>query len=116
MIIFSDLVGQVITSFTINDTEDVILISTQSGNHYKMYHDQECCGSVTVDDVCGDLDDIIGKVILVAEESTSNSYDNLYESQTWTFYKIDTSKGGITIRWYGNFNGYYSESVEFTKC
>ncbi len=116
MSIFSDLVGQVITSFTINESEDVILISTHSGDHYKMYHDQECCESVTVDDVCGDLDDIIGKTILVAEESISDTYDDINGGQTWTFYKIDTNKGGITIRWYGNSNGHYSESVEFIKC
>lgn len=73
-------------------------------------------------DIVGDREDVIGTPILLAEEVTHEN-DNpedikvpeYQDSFTWTFYKLSTIKGSITIRWYGESNGYYSESVEFTK-
>ena len=74
-------------------------------------------------DIAGDIDDLIGSPILLAEVVTSFDEnppgveipEDYQESFTWTFYKLSTIKGSVTISWYGSSNGYYNESVTFTK-
>ena len=97
---------------------DEIQFITECGEVWKMYRDQDCCESVFVADVIGDVEDLIGSPILVYEEScdsSSSSGDELDYSYTWTFYKFATRKGWVDISWYGTSNGYYSESVSFEK-
>jgi len=118
---FKDLVGQTLKSVEYNKGMDKIVFITEEGDHYVMMHLQDCCESVSVEDICGDLQDLIGSPILKAEES-SNSDNPKYlaedypdDSFTWTFYRISTNKGSVVIRWYGTSNGYYSERVDFFK-
>lgn len=98
---------------------DEVFIETLEGNSYQMYHRQGCYETVSIEDIDGDDSDLIGGVVLSAEEitgETPSDYDwggYVPESYTWTFYKINTSKGGVFIRWLGSSNGYYSESIDF---
>jgi len=111
---FNKIIGETIVSIE-NKTDELKFICL-SGNTYTMYHDQDCCESVSIDDIVGDLNDLIGEPVLKASEDTNRNepkrseYD---ESFTWTFYNISTIKGHVTIKWYGTSNGYYSESVSF---
>jgi hypothetical protein len=96
---------------------DELIFKTVDGDVYRMYHEQDCCESVTLEDVVGDLDDLVGSEILVAEEVDGESPADFeaYESYTWTFYKFATRKGYVDLRWLGQSNGYYSEGVSFVK-
>lgn len=117
---FSDIVGKTFLSVEgLNQDSDQITFKFTDGSVYNMWHEQDCCECVTVEGVCGDLDDLIGGVVLEAREDT-NSTDTfgrtgwyVDESFTWTFYTIQTNKGCVNIRWFGSSNGYYSESVSF---
>jgi len=109
----SDLVGKTISDIKgAKEGDDVISICCSDGSKYRMLHYDDCCESVYVEDICGDVEDLIGSPVVKAEETT-NSGEEGYGSYTWTFYHIFTIKGGICIRWYGSSNGYYSERVDF---
>lgn len=84
---------------------------------YILRHDQDCCESVVVEEIIGDLEDLVGWPLLVAREDTNAEGEDLpnEESYTWTFYNFATYKGYVTIRFLGTSNGYYSEDVYCRK-
>lgn len=84
---------------------------------YVLYHDQDCCESVVVEDIIGDLEDLENLPLLIAREDTNAEGEDLPKeaSYTWTFYNFATYKGYVTIRFLGTSNGYYSEEVYCRK-
>ena len=105
-----------VTLAAIEKDDDEIKFKTVEGKEYVMYHEQDCCESVYIESIVGNLKDLIGSEILVAEEVSNVDFgqlDKYDDSYTWTFYKFATIKGHVDIRWYGTSNGYYSESVTF---
>jgi hypothetical protein len=115
---FSDLVGHTLVGASKVSDERIEFVLAD-GRKAALHHWQECCEHVTIEDIAGDLENLVGAPIAFAEES-SNSGESKSEdaydcdSHTWTFYRIGTVKGSVVIRWYGSSNGYYSEGVDFS--
>lgn len=122
----NDLIGKKISDIYVNSNKTKIIFECYEGTKYIMYHEPDCCEEVQIENIEGDLNDLLGWPILQAEEVSNyepiNDNDiektkdfNNYGSCTWTFYKLATKAGYVTIRWFGSSNGYYSESVSFKK-
>jgi hypothetical protein len=114
----SDLVGLTLASVEVAGNGEEMFFVTTDGRRFVFYHDQDCCESVEINDIVGDLSDLVGHPLLRAEERSEDAtadracYD---DSGTWTFYEFATNKGSVTVRWLGISNGYYSESVDLAE-
>lgn len=113
---FEELVGKKIIDIKLE--LDSILFITDKGN-YQLCHIEEWSEDVVIDDICGELKDLVGETIITAKETFN--YDNPKfdsftglpnDSHTWSFYHISTLKTHITIKFYGTSNGYYSETAD----
>jgi len=105
----NELLGDTLTGVAVSPDKTEITFHSQYGT-YRMFHDQECCEEVEVEDICGNIEDIVGTPILMAE--AVYKAPTIEDSRTWTFYKLATVKGAVTFRWWGDGNGSYSEAVE----
>lgn len=127
---FEALVGHTIIEVEVKEPDEIYFALAPAegipdGLKLKLHHYRDCCESVTIEDVTGEWSDIIGSPLTMAEEVTDTDspktevwdedYSHTDESSTWTFYKLATVKGYVTIRWYGTSNGYYSESVSLSR-
>lgn len=117
---FAELLGKtinVIKGAVIQSDE--ILFACSDGSIFRMYHYQDCCESVEIEDICGDIADLLNTPITMAEdisnECTADPGPSVDDSYTWTWYKLATVKGYVTLRWLGQSNGYYSERVDFEE-
>jgi len=119
--VFTSMIGQVMKHVVAyGDQLDFI---RDDGKIFRFCHLQDCCESVFIQDIDGNLNDLVGSPLVMAEDVSSVYLEvpvpeidvNLYDSMTWTYYKFATINGYVTVRWLGTSNGYYSESVDFVE-
>ena len=92
----SELRDQTFTS--VRADEDTVTFENDSVR-YVLYHDQNCCECVMVEEIIGDLEDLERLPLLIArEDSNADGPELNEESYTWTFYNFATYKGYVTIR------------------
>lgn len=100
---------------------DRMEIDTDDGKCFLMYHSRDCCETVKVHDIVGELQALVGAPLTEAREESSDEWPSDVEktkytvSFTWTTYFFETETAKVRVRWLGESNGYYSESVEIEE-
>lgn len=96
-----------------------ITLECDDDSSFYFYHLQDCCEHVEVWDIKGDFCE---SEIVEVEECESQEWPedvplkDFVDCFTWTTHKIKFSSGReVAIRWLGESNGYYSESVYFGR-
>jgi hypothetical protein len=114
--------------------DDRVHLSTHDGKRFRsfdLYHSQDCCESVRLFDVQGDPTTLQLTTLEVKEtivgwndgtdkpSSWPSDIPPPSESGTVTLFEIKGTRGSrevvVTLRWLGQSNGYYSESVSFVE-
>ena len=118
---FKELLGKTLKEIIVNKDcsefkDEFILFRTTENEEFIMFHDQDCLESVWIEDICGDIQKLIGKPLKNVECYHNKNENTVYDSsETYTFYKLSNENEYVTIRWFGSSNGYYSESANFCK-
>jgi hypothetical protein len=102
---------------------DESLLFVCGNEAFQAYHLQDCCESVYIHDISGDLQSLVGKrVIKATQEAVSNEWPNDVprpkyepESFTWTTQVFRAKGVRVVVRWLGKSNGYYNEKVYFQQ-
>jgi|SRR6266404_374644 len=114
IITYDNMIGRTFTSIKgAKIYSDNLTFIATDGSEFNFYDGEAGLGnnvSVYIDDICGDITNLIGRPILQTECISNKNSD-----ETWTFYKFSTVKGTVTIKWRGTSNGYYSEEVSYSE-
>jgi hypothetical protein len=115
---FAPLIGATVVEIIGGEvTSEDMRFKLSDGRVAHFWYEHDCCASCNIEDIIGDLDDLIGSPLVEAEEisSANEPAPEDADSYTWTFYRFSTVKGTVTIRWLGESNGYYFGLLEPSK-
>ena len=113
------LLGKTLES--VEENGDEMLFLCADGDAFRAYHMQDCCESVVIHDITGDVQSLVGSPIVHATEDISDKWPEDVprghsESFTWTTHHFRTETGSeVVVRWRGESNGYYGEDVHFGR-
>lgn len=109
---FDKLVGLTLLEVRRGDYKgnDALFFVADNGMTMRMSHEQDCCENVWIEDINGDLSDLIGTPIREAYQESATGRSMEWEVRDWTFYRIRANKGSVTLRWAGE-SDYYSTDV-----
>ena len=106
---FEQIQGMTITAVVYKESNESLLIHLNT-HVLEMIHHQDCCETVYLADVVGSFEDLIGYPLLEVSETIVNN--EIGESSTASYYNFRTVKASVQLRWVGESNGYYSETVD----
>lgn len=112
--VLDTLIGKTIINISgLEEESEEVVITTRSSDGvtelHTFWHEVGCCEEVWLEDF--EKPTANGGLIISAELSTE--INKGCNNETWSFYKIETTKGELFMRWYGASNGYYSEEVAY---
>lgn len=107
------LLGLTLTKVDNQDDNEVVIATADRS--FRLYHDQDCCECVRVEDITGNLSDLIGSPLTEVREVIESGEGRGDDHYTRTTFHFATAKGSASICWLGTSNGYYSESVSFSE-
>lgn len=55
---FEDLLGKTLVKCYMNNLDSEIMFVDNEGHSYKLYHEQDCCESVYIEDINGELENL----------------------------------------------------------
>lgn len=111
--VIEPMIGKVFVAVRGEEGDELLAFVEADGTRHEFWYEHDCCAGCAIEDIVGDLDDLVGSPIVAATEVVHGGLEDDYGTFTWTFYHFSTVKGTVTVRWYGSSNGYYSESVSF---
>ena len=85
----SHIIGETLYDIRISKDNTEIAFYGESGQNFGMYHSQDCCEYVYIEDITGELSDLENTPILLAQETSNTNNpktdEDEYTDESWTW-------------------------------
>lgn len=110
-----EIIGKTLQAWRETDAGGTIYLEFTDGTEAKFFHRQDCCECVSLHgDSYKELDNFIGREITgFLQDENAGTPEYRYGSATLTEITFTFGNESVRACWWGESNGYYSESVDF---